>query len=513
VTFWAEHIPAILVMVIAAIASAFCSASEAAFFSVSGSQRRKFLESGRRLQRLAGQLAEKADEILPVILLGNLTVNLIVFAASTITSLRLQKSGHSSDAGIFALATLFGVIIFCEMLPKTLGVTLPRHLAPLLAAPLSLLVRLLRPFIPFLEKINILSQRLLMPNIQQEPYLQVSDLERMIELTPSKKQTQSQNGTQRFALKHDEKNAQPAVLLKREQQVLRNIVNLSDATAEEMMRPRTLLTLYHPPVSLDDLRGNVPSGGYLLITEPDTDEIASAISLDRYVGGGQNAAEAWNAESNPVVYVPSRMKASAVLETLQKSQKEVAAVVNEYGETLGILTFDDLVYSIFAAIPSRSRLLLHQSPIRRLDDEIENNSQHENAQKENNNPNENEKTNANHDKNKDRNENENTNKKENENTNKNEKKNVDRNDDAEFAKRRPRWLVSSMTTLRRLERYFHQELPEHDVSTVGGILQETLERLPQLGDECDWGPFHWRVLAESDAGTFDVELSMREKDV
>ncbi|MDR1382935.1 MAG: CNNM domain-containing protein [Planctomycetaceae bacterium] len=466
-----EHIPAFLVMAIAAVVSAFCSASEAVFFSISSSQRRKFIESERRLQRLAGNLAAKSREILPVVLLGNLTVNLILFAVSTITSLRLQKSGYASEAGILVLVTLFGVIIFCEMLPKTLGVTIPRHLAPILAAPLSLMVRLLRPFIPVLEKINILSQRLLLPDIRQEPYLQVSDLERMIELTPSKiKKSESRTAAQqRFALKHDE---EAAVLLKREQQVLRNIVNLSDATAEEMMRPRTLLPLYRPPVTLDDLQGTVPTGGYLLITESDTDEIASAISLDRYIGGEQNDTITWNAESNPVVYVPCRMKAAAVLETLQKSQKEVAAVVNEYGETIGILTFDDLVYSIFAMLPSRSRLLLHQSPIRRMDDDDgkigDNNDIPQN----------------NHDQKK---------------GNGDEKKQIEP---------RQRWQVSSMTTLRQIERFFRLELPEYDVSTVGGILQEALERLPKVGDECDWGAFHWRVLAESDAGTFDVEISI-----
>ncbi|MDR1491998.1 MAG: CNNM domain-containing protein [Planctomycetaceae bacterium] len=461
----AEHFPALLAMAVAAIVSTFCSASEAVFFSISDLQRRKFINSGRRFQRLAGNFAAKSREILPVILLGNLTANLILFAASTITSLRLQKTGHASEAGILALTTLFGVIVFCEMLPKTIGVTTTRRLAPILALPLSLLVRLLRPFTPILENINIVSQRLLLPNLHQEPYLQVSDLERMIELTPSKtKKSKAPNAVQqRFALKHDEEAAQLAVLLKREQQVLRNIVNLSDVAAEEMMRPRTLLTLYHPPVTLDDLQGSVPIGGYLLITEPDTDEIASAIPLDCYIGGGQNDAAIWNAESNPVVYVPCRMKASAVLETLQKSQKEVAAVVNEYGETVGILTFDDLVYSIFAMFPSRSRLLLHQSPIRCMDDD-----------------------------------------------------NNDNNHVGENKKQiepRKRWQVSSMTTLRRIERYFRLELPEHDVSTVGGILQETLERLPKAGDECDWGAFHWRVLAESDAGTFDVEISMltREK--
>ena len=429
------------VMLLAAVVSAFCSAGEATFFSLSRHDRRQF-QFGSRLQRMAASLAVRSGKLLPAILFCNLMVNLTIFACSTSVCLELQKANRTHEAGLLALATLFGVIIFCETIPKSLGVTLPRLLSPLLALPMSLLARVFGPLIPWLEHINLLSQRLILPNLKPESDLQVSDLERMIELTPV-----GRLRTSGFGLRESDTEARSqkpeAFLLRREQQVLRNIVGLSDITAEEMMRPRTLLKLFKPPVTLATLQGSVPSGGYLLITEPDTDEIASAIPLDRFTGSTRNDAETvvWDAQSEPVVYVPWRMKASHVLETLQKEKKEVAAVVNEYGETIGILSFDDLVYSIFALVPSRTRRLFNQSPIRRNGE--------------------------------------------------------------------GRWLATTMTTLRRIERYFQRKLPEHESSTVGGILEETLERFPHEGDECDWGPFHWHVLARNDAGIFEIEITNR----
>ena len=452
-----DHISTLFLMLLATSVSAFCSAGEAVFFSLSGHDRRQF-QSGSRLQRMAANLAAKSGKLLPAILLWNLTANLTIFACSSITAIDLQKKGHATEAGLFAFVTLFGVIIFCEIIPKSLGVTLPRRLAPLMALPLSLLTRFVEPVIPWLEHINLLSQRLFFPNLKPEPFLRVSDLERMIELTPS--QGRGARGEERGtrdegSLKSEARSPKSdAFLLRREQQVLRNIVGLSDASAEEMMRPRTRLRMFKPPVTLVSLQGNVPSGGYLLITEPDTDEIASAIPLDRFTGATHDNTETvvWDEQSNPVVYVPWRMKASHVLEILQQEKKEVAAVVNEYGETIGILTFDDLVYSIFALVPSRMRLLFKQAPVRRNGE--------------------------------------------------------------------GRWLVSTMTTLRRIERFFHIELPEHEPSTVGGILEETLERFPQEADECDWGPFHWRVLVRSivgrstgvQAGIFDVEITFHDRE-
>ena len=438
------HHSILLLMLFAASVSAFCSASEAVFFSLSTHDRRQF-QSGCRFQRLAAKLAAQSGKLLPAILLWNLTANLAIFAGSTITVIDLQKNGHVSEAWLFMLVTLFGVIIFCEIIPKSLGVTLPRLLAPLIVLPFSVLTGVVEPVIPWLERINLLSQRLFFPNLKPEPYLRVSDLERMIELTPSHgKNTPANHIAQGLSFTHDN-TENPAMLLRREQQVLRNIVGLSDITAEEMMRPRTRLQLFKPPVRLATLRGHVPSDGYLLITESDTDEIASAIPLDRFTGSTHSSMKtvAWDSLSNPVVYVPWRMKVSHVLETLQKEQKEVAAVVNEYGETIGILTFGDLVYSIFSLVPSRSRLLFNRSPVRRNGD--------------------------------------------------------------------GRWLVSTMTTLRRVSRYFQCELPEHEPSTVGGILEETLERFPKEGDECDWGPFHWHVLARNLAGIFDVEITLHSE--
>jgi len=401
-------------MLLAAALSAFCSASEAAFFSLTGNDRSKF-RKGNSLQRLAADLASQAAKILPTILFCNLSANLIFFAVSTIISLKLQASVQHSEAGVFAVLTLFGIIIFCEILPKDFGVSMPQRLSPILALPLFLMVRMVKPLLPLLTKINILSQRLLFPGIKPEPYLQVSDLERMVELSKKDK-----------------------VLIKQEQHVLQNIVILSELTAEEMMRPRTMLQLYQSPVTLDSLHGKVPVGGYLLITERDNDEIASAISLDRYTGNRHGSEAVWDAESNPVVCVPWSMKASAVLETLHKQKKEVAAVVNEYGETIGILTLDDLMYSIFALLPSRSHLLFNRSPIQQLGDNL--------------------------------------------------------------------WHVLGMTGVRRMERYFHVELPEHDASTVGGMLQEVFERFPVAGDECDWGPFHWKVLNAPEDGTLEIAL-------
>ena len=97
------------------------------------------------------------------------------------------------------------------------------------------------------------------------------------------------------------------------------------------------------------------------MTEPDSEEVAAAIALD----------DVWQIPdgpldllAEPVIYVPWSTRAADVLELIRRRKREVAAVVNEFGETIGILTFDDILDTLFSGAPSRSERLLRRDPIR-----------------------------------------------------------------------------------------------------------------------------------------------------
>lgn len=67
--------------------------------------------------------------------------------------------------------------------------------------------------------------------------------------------------------------------------------------------------------------------------------------------------------ADPVAYVPWNAPASVALQTLVEEHRSVAAVVNEYGETIGIITADDLLVRIFSSASSRSEVLQKRRPI------------------------------------------------------------------------------------------------------------------------------------------------------
>lgn len=334
-----QHAPWLTAMGLLMLCSAFFSASEAAFFYLSRSDRRR-LATGSRAQRVAAGLLADPDRLLTAVLFWNLMINVAFFTIVSIASIELKQDGLTAEAGSLAAGSLVAMIVFSEMLPKSLGVLRPRSLAVMSAIPLAAMVRALDPMLPVLRMANLLSRRLFWPRFRPEPYLRVGDLERAVQLSTS-----------------------DATLLEQEQRVLQNIVSLSEMQVNELMRPRVQFLVFRPPVSLADLQGRMPPSGYLLVAEPDSDEVTAAISLRDL---SSVPTEQLDRYAEPVVYVPWCTTVAQALETMQRQNRRVAAVVNELGETIGILTFDDVLETIFGRSPSRSQRLLEQIPIRQI---------------------------------------------------------------------------------------------------------------------------------------------------
>ena len=117
-------------------------------------------------------------------------------------------------------------------------------------------------------------------------------------------------------------------------------------------------------------------------------------------------------------------------------------MVNEFGDTIGILTIEDILETVFAYSPSRVQRLLDVPAIENIGDD--------------------------------------------------------------------HWRVAGILSLRELSRRLNIPLPETSSVTVGGIVQETIQRLAETGDECSWGPFGFKVIEAAQRGTMLVELTLTE---
>ena len=323
--------------------SGFFSSSEAALFYLKRRERRAF-ETGSRAQQVAAHLLEDPERLLTAVLFWNLVTNIAYFAITAIASFRLEQQLGLIEAGYLTVGSLLAIIFFGEMLPKSLAVLHTRLLAQLLALPLSAAVRVLDPLIPVLRTANLLSRRLLCPGFQPEPYLEISDLERAVTLSTS-----------------------DAKLLHQEENVLQNILLLSDMRVDELMRPRNQVAVFRPPVALQHLGGQPPRSGYILVSEEENDEIAAAIPLTSLPDVPQEHLEHY---SEAVSYVPWCASAGDALDDMTRNNRRVTVVVNEFGETIGVLTFDDILDTIFREGASRSARLMNRESIRQVGENV-----------------------------------------------------------------------------------------------------------------------------------------------
>jgi len=289
-------------------------------------------------------LLDQPNRLLTAILFWNLLINIVYFALASTIGIQLEKQDRRTEAGLVAIISLLAIILLSEMIPKTIGVMLPRRVASLISLPLAISVRLFDPVAPTFSAINRALRRLLFPGFRVEPYLEISDLEKAITVSTTDEELAAQERT-----------------------TLQNIVLLADLRAEELMRPRTQYQSFHPPVSLVDLGGELTRSGYLLVTELDSDEITGAIALKHMPTIPRQHLENF---AQPVVYVPWCASAATVFDKLCVHECEVAAIINELGETIGIVTLEDLLQTVFEDEASRSSRLLETTPIHRLGENL-----------------------------------------------------------------------------------------------------------------------------------------------
>jgi CBS domain containing-hemolysin-like protein len=319
--------------------SALFSGSEAALFSLPARSRRRLNRSGVG-GPIAARLLQQPERLLSAILFWNLLINMTYFAIAAIIGGRLEADPQAGRpaAVVFTVITLLTIIFFSEMLPKSLAVMSPLRLSILVGPPLAFAVQIVSPILPAVKISNLFARRLIWPGFTPEPEIELSDIERAIEL-----------GTD------------DAVLIQRERLAMRGVVEMAESRVSEVMRPRARLTICPAPVTLAVLQQGTPAGGFLLVTDPKLKKIIAAIGVRRL---RPSQLDDLKAAAEAVIFVPWSARVSQVWDQLNEEDCGVAVVVNEFGEAIGALSTDDILRVVLA--PRRGRDEVDEASIQEL---------------------------------------------------------------------------------------------------------------------------------------------------
>ena len=336
-------LPGVGVMLALMVASGFFSSSESALFSLTRDDLQAF-RSGASREKLIVNLLGDSTRLLTAILFWNLVINLSYFAVSVVVARRLTLAGYAEAGYAISFLGLMSIILFGEVLPKSLAVVFPRQVGLAVIWPLAACVRTVDYIIPFLSMLTRGLQRGFWPGLKEEAVLDAEDLEKAVDLT-----------------------SQSSEMMAQERKILHQILDLKEITAEELMRPRGTYVTVTEPVTWRDLGPNPPPGGFAAIVEPGSDQVSGVFWMN---GTIYNAKKGLKSFRENVEYVPWCAHVARVLTQLREKLCHVAVVVDEYGETIGLLTQQDVFDCIFAVASNRPRMIQKREAILKVGENV-----------------------------------------------------------------------------------------------------------------------------------------------
>lgn len=334
--------PAWLGMVALIAASGFFSGSETALFSLTSDDLKAY-SKGTRIQQRIARLMQQPDRLLTAILFCNLLINLSYFALSVVAARKLSDQGYSTTAGVLSLTALFLIIIFGEVIPKSLAVAFRRKMSELNIVPLSAVVRFLDSLLPFIQMQTRALRRTFWQHIEFEPQLDADDLEKVVDLS-----------------------VQSAGTIDVERVILHNILDLSELTVEEVMRPRGTYLAMEKPATPAQFQKGLPPGGMVVVKQYGDQQQDPMVQT--MPAGSRPLEPDEPLPDEKVMFVPWCAKVSSALLQMQTHEYRNAIVINEYGDTIGILCRDDIVDTVFSTQPSRTRRVLKREPVLQIDE-------------------------------------------------------------------------------------------------------------------------------------------------
>ena len=301
---WTLFFLAVLILI-----SAFFSASEMALSAVNRMRLRTMAEDGDKRAALAARLADRFDRTLPVILIGNNVVN--IGATSAATAMVTQMLGASGVAVATFIMTIV-ILVFGEVLPKSIAKENSEQVALFTSRPLSLFVVLLSPIAWLFTKLQEGISVLCGSRKNAQPLVTEQELRSIIE-------TSEEEG----------------VLDEQRSELMQSALTFDGTTVQEVLTPRVDLVAVNiddPPQKIKELiLGERFSR--MPVFEKNLDNIIGILQTRDYLEAALNTGLPVDLRpllSKPV-FVHKTQRIAALLNDFKQERVHIAVVTDDYG--------------------------------------------------------------------------------------------------------------------------------------------------------------------------------------
>ncbi|MHA8090184.1 gliding motility-associated protein GldE [Aquirufa antheringensis] len=309
--------------------SAVLAGSEVAFFSLNADQRISLRESELGSEKKVSQLLDKPQQLLATLLIAINFINIIfITLANYLTSMVLGQ--QSMETLLVTLFLLFGVTFiitfFGELIPKVWAqqnnLNFARYSAPLI----SFLNFVFAPLSKALLGISGLIEK----RVKKKSYTLTSqELNQALEITT------------------DENTSD------REKDILRGILNFGNISVKSVMQARRDIVAFDTSMNFHELMDLINKNGYSRV--PVYNETIDKIEGILYIKDllkhiDQDEKFDWLPLLHSPFFVPENKKIDDLLYDFQEKRVHMAVIVNEYGETEGLVTMEDIIEEIVGEI-------------------------------------------------------------------------------------------------------------------------------------------------------------------
>ena len=307
----------ICIIVICLVFSAYFSATETAFSSLDKIKLKSKVKEGNKRAIKTLELVERYDNMLSTVLVGNNIVNILSASIGTIICVNIF--GETLGPTLSTVILTVVVLIFGEISPKTIAKEYPLEVAMFSTPILNILIVLLKPITVIFSLWKKVLEKFFKKN--KEDGITEAEISTIVEESN---------------IDNEEKD------------LLQNVIEFNNLQIGEIYTPRVDMIAISKDTTRETIKNVFIETAYsrLPVFDKTIDNIIGVLNYKDFTNKDNDIVEILQ----PVIFVLKKHKAKEVLQKMQKSKSHLAIVVNEYSETIGLVTLEDLLEELVGEI-------------------------------------------------------------------------------------------------------------------------------------------------------------------
>ncbi len=313
----------IIIVFVVIFGSGLCSATETALFSVSPLRVRQLAQSNHPATLALLAIRENMNRPIATIVIMNNIFNIV---GSILTGSIASQVLGDTWLGIFSAILTLLIIMFGEIIPKTIGERYCEQIAIVTALPVTGLSLVFTPLVWIIENVTAPFFK-----TKKRPTTNEAEIKLLANI-----------GQQEGIIESDEA------------EMIQRVFRLNDVTAADLMTPRIMLTYIRGNLTLEAAKKDIIASQHtrIIVVDESIDQVigfALKHNLLTAMVEGKNEEKIANL-ARKVHFVPEIIRADKLMKNFIAAREHLAVVVDEYGDVAGVVTLEDVLEVITGEI-------------------------------------------------------------------------------------------------------------------------------------------------------------------